>query len=793
MTTDAAGPQPGPAASDATAVPGAPARTTPSPPRRRRRRWPLLLLVLASVTALVVGGALTLRARSALADASASLARTEAATLAAQSRAVAATDPALALALALEAVATTTPPMAVAVGALVDARRGVAAPTWQPIGEPLRALDEGSAVTFSPDGARLVAGGRTEQGMGAVRVFETGSWRSTFRRTGQLEGVTSLAHAPDGAALAAGGADGTVRLLDPGTAAQQGAALRVADGEVHAVAIDAQGHLASATTTAVRSGEVVVLDLATRTPLGRPAPSRAPVRAVAFAPDGATLAYGRVTADGTDDRLQRWAPAEGRPFGAPRSGHFGRIEALVHSPDGEEVVSAGDDGTLRRWDAATGRPLGDPQPGHEDRIIALAQSPDGALLVSTGADSTLRFWDPTSLEPVGQPVVLRNGPAVALAFRPDGAELATLTAGGVLQRWAAGAADPLGRPLPGASMAAPLPGHDGGTFGLAWSADGALLVSSGADPDRATGTAIAWDPGTGAQRGGPTIVGPAADLALPPDGDAVATAADPATGRGTITRLPLPDLAAGDPVTAHQDRVRSLAFSPDGALLATAANSAEATAELAVWRMPGLTAAGAAATVTQGRVLDLAFSPDGATLAAAVTNPLDTGFVRLSPADRPEEVTARLEAPDLGMAALAFAPAGQVLASGGANGTIRLWDPRAGALLGRPLEGHVGPVTDLAFTRDGHLLVSTGWDATVRLWDAGTGEAAGVMRTDSPIQVVAVRDDGLIATGDTAGRVLLWDPLDLAAACALARDSVTAAELAAALPAGRSARACSPG
>ena len=60
-----------------------------------------------------------------------------------------------------------------------------------------------------------------------------------------------------------------------------------------------------------------------------------------------------------------------------------------------------------------------------------------------------------------------------------------------------------------------------------------------------------------------------------------------------------------------------------------------------------------------------------------------------------------------------------VLATGGGDGTVRLWDPIERAALGEPLTGHTGGVTWGAWGRvDGQPVLATGGsDGTVRLWD----------------------------------------------------------------------------
>ena len=74
-------------------------------------------------------------------------------------------------------------------------------------------------------------------------------------------------------------------------------------------------------------------------------------------------------------------------------------------------------------------------------------------------------------------------------------------------------------------------------------------------------------------------------------------------------------------------------------------------------------------------------------------------------------------------------PDGRVLlATGGDDGTVRLWDPATGTPVGDPLTGHTGRVSSVAFGRlpDGRVLLATGsHDHTVRLWDPATGTPVG--------------------------------------------------------------------
>jgi WD40 repeat protein len=68
------------------------------------------------------------------------------------------------------------------------------------------------------------------------------------------------------------------------------------------------------------------------------------------------------------------------------------VYALAFSPDGRTLAAAGAGGTIRLWDAATQQEIGTPMTAGSAPVYALAFSPDGRTLAAVSSGATRR-WD----------------------------------------------------------------------------------------------------------------------------------------------------------------------------------------------------------------------------------------------------------------------------------------------------------------------------------------------------------------------------------------------------------------
>ena len=310
--------------------------------------------------------------------------------------------------------------------------------------------------------------------------------------------------------------------------------------------------------TAGKDGTVKLWSLATRRQTARATLKRdliTPVRSVAYSPDGKTLAVADCPIDG-GGTVTLWDLAT-RTLQATLEEHDRGVVTVVFSPDGTSLASGSCDGTIRIWDVAAQTRR------HElsglSGVSELAFSPDGRLLASAGEGNIVTLWDVETGTETSRLTDLR-WPVYGVAFSSDGALLIT---GGGAPEYRPGAQSELKVwDVAKRSVVATLDGHEGAVLAVRFSPDGLSLATGGLDE-----TIRLWDVNKRpepAHDGGPVRLCPGPGLLA---GRTVAGLVRPSRRPGLAARRH--DRRRGRPIRRPQRPRAGNCFSPDGTGLAT--------------------------------------------------------------------------------------------------------------------------------------------------------------------------------------------------------------------------------
>jgi WD40 repeat protein len=664
---------------------------------------------------------------------------------------------------------------ALAAGDLKAAARHLRDARWQvpflPAGLPphvvrvfgesrLRHADRVNALTYSPDGTKLASASRD----GTAKVWDLGAGREvcTYRghadqpndttKDANMLSVGDVVFDPDGKTVASAGGN-QVHLWDPNTGKQLKVlvTLEKTDKPIKALAFHPDG---KSLAVGGEDGVVRVFAIESGKETFASAARAVRIEKLAYSPNGKFIA-----AVDSGGALTVYAPGTPNPLAMqPVSVVEGGGDALgvAFTPDGGGILTGGKDGKAR----LTAGPNPDGAPGgsmatrlrefvgHTEAVQALALSPDGKFLVTGSRDKSVREWEVTS----GKQIRSFQGhmqEVIAVAIRPDGRQVASGSAEGAIRLWDLSASDEH-KALTDATDS---------LWAVAVSPDNKRVATAGADK-----TIRVYDPHSGelkAELAGHTA--PVTSLAFFPDGRLASAGGDRVIKVWDVAGKRVVKELAG-----HESAILALAAATDGKLVVSGA------ADKTVRGWDPETGKQTWSWTGRSAVCGVAIRKGDKHVAVGTA---DGGLVVLDiSAKSPKELFAQ-SAHIAGVACVAYAPDGGRVATVGGDGAVRVWTVgETGGLLplarfdGTPKPGSstgFSPLSGVAFSPDGRLLASVGADAVVRIWDVQTkAEVRGLRGATDWAIAVAFSPDGrmLVSAGvDKAARVFELTPQETAA------------------------------